>query len=490
MSKKIILLLIDSFMPHVLQEAREKGLVPALSFLMEKGAYWDNCVTVFPTMSATVDASLVTGEYPEKHGVQGLIWYHRPEERVVNYINGSKSVWRIGVSKCTKDALIEINETHLSQDVTTVFEELTRRGKTSASFNFSVHRGPCRYRLRKPGILKLILAGLSFERMVSGPEICTIGRFIDSEFLRSFPWKWSHSIFQKYGLNDWFAIDATCRLVKENKLPDLTVVYLPNMDYAYHRKPDQGPQILAKVDRGIQRLLDSFGGGEEAIRQCRFIVVGDHGQTKIGAEVEANIDIPQHFVGMKMAEMKEIKPDSDDVVICNNERMCYFYPLKEGVQEETIKRLLRDSRIDVLAWKERGGVRVRRGEQELFFAPGNKIADEYGRMWNTEGDLSLIDARQKEEGGSVFIAFGDYPDLFSRLYGALYAREGDVIVATAAHGCEFFTPDDPVHRGGASHGSLHAFDSFVGLIITGETKERFARPRIVDLKSYILQQLT
>ncbi|MFT9848129.1 alkaline phosphatase family protein [Aneurinibacillus sp. REN35] len=490
MGKKIVLILMDSFMPHVLQEARQAQLVPTLSALMERGAYWDNCVSAFPTMSANVDASLSTGAYSEVHGIPGLVWYSRTEKRVVNYINGNKSVLRVGIKKCAKDVLVELNEKHLSKNTSTLFEELAQRGKTSASINFSSHRGPRVYRTKKPGLSAIFLAGLPIYQ-VTGPEICTIGRFIDSSFLRSLPWNGSHTIFYKYGLNDSFAIRAFSRLVRQKKLPQVSVIYLPDMDYSYHRKPDQGPQILAKVDRHISRLLESFGGIEAACKECRFILVGDHGQTKIGVEIEATINVEQLLQGMKIARMEQVKPEEDDLVICNNERACYFYPLQQSVQAEVVKRLLEEPRIDVLAWKEKEGVRLGHGKQTLFFALGRDMRDEFGKTWKIEGDLSLIDAvaREHPEDSVPVIFFGKYPDILSRLYGALYAQKGEMIVATAEPGCEFFTQSDPVHRGGASHGSLHETDSLISLIITDESVARFKKPRIVDLKSYILQEI-
>ncbi|MEZ2658963.1 alkaline phosphatase family protein [Aneurinibacillus aneurinilyticus] len=489
MGKKLIFILVDSFMPHVLQEARNRGSVPALSFLVEQGAYWDRCVTVFPTMSASVDASLSTGAYPEMHGIPGLIWYSRKERRVVNYINGSKSVWRMGMQRCAHDILIGLNETHMHRTVFTLFEELAHHGKTSASLNFAAHRGPRKYRLRKPGLSKIFLAGLP-SAQVSGPDICTVGRFIESGFMRSLGWNFHHTMFQRYGLNDRFAIDAVCRLIRKRKLPDLTMIYMPDMDYAYHRKPDNGPQILARVDRHIGRLLNSFGSPEKAIAQCKFIIVGDHGQTRIGVETEATINVAQHFQGMKIAQAECVQPQEDDIVVCNNERMCYFYPLQEGVQKEVVKRLSMDTRIDILAWKERRGVRIGYGKKTLFFAPGKDMRDEYGREWKVEGDLAIADAvpRENLEDSVPILFFRSYPDIFSRLYGALYAQEGEVVVATARPGYEFFTPNDPIHRGGACHGSLHETDSTVSLIITDETAERFERPRIIDLKSYILHK--
>ncbi|MBN6188176.1 alkaline phosphatase family protein [Aneurinibacillus sp. BA2021] len=477
-------------MPHVLQEARAAKLVPTLSALMERGAYWDNCISAFPTMSANVDASLTTGAYSDIHHIPGLVWYSRTERRVVNYINGNKSVWRAGIKKCARDVLVELNERHMNKETATLFEELAHRGKASASINFSAHRGEHTYRTKKPGLSALFLTGLPVSQ-VTGPEICTMGRFIDSDFLRSLRWHISHTIFYKYGVNNPFAVQALTRLVRDRKLPDVTVIYLPDMDYTYHRKPDQGPYILAKVDRWISRILDSFGGIEAACKECKFILVGDHGQTKIGVEKEATINVKQLLQGMRIARIEQVNPEEDDVVICNNERACYFYPLQQSVLKETVERLAAEPRIDVLAWKEEQGVRIRQGTQTLFFTPGHDMRDEFDREWRIEGDVSLVDAvvREHPEDTVPVIFFGKYPDIFSRLYGALYAQEGELIIATAQPGCEFLTRSDPVHKGGACHGSLHEIDSLVSLIITDESAARFTKPRIIDLKSYILQEM-
>jgi hypothetical protein len=63
--KKVILLLVDSLMPTALEAGIRHKTVPALQFLMDRGRYWNNCATVYPTMTASVDSSLLTGVYPD-----------------------------------------------------------------------------------------------------------------------------------------------------------------------------------------------------------------------------------------------------------------------------------------------------------------------------------------------------------------------------------------------------------------------------------------
>ncbi|WP_027415086.1 alkaline phosphatase family protein [Aneurinibacillus terranovensis] len=508
MTKKIIFILIDSFMPHIFREARQKKMIPTLSSLAARGAFWDNCVSVFPTVSASIDSSLMCGCYPEEHAVPGLVWYSHEEKRIVNYINGWKAVWRMGLTRCAEDVLIGLNEQHLNPNTTTIFEELARDSKTCASINMAVHRAEANHRVTKPGLMRWVLWKLK-RSGATGPSVCSMGNFIPS-YGRPLPWSFNQSIFKKYGLNDSFAIDIACRMIKEDRLADFTAIYLSDSDFAYHRNPEKGAAILAKVDKQIGRLVNSFGGFEQALQRCRFIITGDHGQTKVKARKEGTINLERFFFDKAVAFTKTVNPDKDDFVICNNERACYFYPLKDGVLEEIVHRLKKEERIDLLAWKKHNGVHVQHGEKSLYFSPAAKgqskgggdgndesgslkqAIDPYGRKWVLEGDLSVIDAVLREEGTSpsALMEYGKYPDICSRLYGALYAREGQVIVATAVPGCEFITKHDAVHRGGACHGSLHTTDSIVPLMITDEEPDAFKNPRLVDLKTYIINNLS
>lgn len=482
MGKKIILLFIDSFMPDVFAEARRKGLVPSLDFLRKHGGYWPECVTVFPTMSATVDGSLFTGTYPDVHKLPGIVWYNRNENKVVNYINGLAGILKLGLTRCTDDIAFKLNEVHFSKKVKTVFELLEEKGLATASVNCILHRGPHRYEFRVPGLLNLALFRLNVP-FIQGPKMFSMGKFARTPLVEGVKWKWNQSAFKKYGLNDSFAIDLVKKMVQEKQLPALTVVYLPDNDYAYHRHPDQGPEILGKVDKEIGRLLQSFGSKERAVEESIFIVTGDHGQARNGFDSEATVDLEPLLQGLKLANLKKVDPQRDELVVCNNERMTYLYPLQEGILEKAVERLTSDPRIDIVAWKEKNGVRIQNKRNSLFFAPGDGRLDPYGRPWQVEGD-PLFDLTVTEN----TVSSREYPDLFSRLFGGLYAHEGQVITATTYPGYEFYSKGDPLHLGGASHGSLHRIDSIVPLLITGEKEDSFHMPRLVDLKDYILKK--
>jgi hypothetical protein len=481
--KKVILLLIDSFMPHCLEQALQDRTVPALQFLVERGVYHRNCVTVFPTMTASVDSSLLTGVYPHLHRVPGLIWYDPEEQQIINYINGWKCVHKLGISRCVEQVLYNLNEKHLSRQVTTLFEELERRNKTCASVNTIVHRGGKKHRVRLP-LLSDIATGFRFRGEVSGPDVMTLGAVVESEFNRRMDKK-VLNMRNLYGINDSYAASATRQMIESGSPPDFMLVYLPDHDHEVHRKnPDCAAESLVKVDRHVQQILSAFPTWEDALKEYVFIVTGDHGQTKIGSTPEFNIDLDHLFQPFKVLQLGE-RINGHDLVVCNNERMTYVYPLHSGIWQQVIERLVSEPRIDLIAWKEDDGVTVREGGsgRMLRFSPGGSREDMYGMKWHISGDETLLDL--KNAGGKI--GFGDYPDALSRLYGALYSQNVRQIVITARPRFEFKCRYYPTHMNGGSHGSLHKYDSLVPLIVVGSGLPVPVPPRLVDVKSYVLK---
>jgi hypothetical protein len=488
--KKVIFFMIDSFMPDVLEKCLKEGKVPALAFFMKKGMYWNECTTVFPTMTASVDCSLITGEYPDKHKIPALIWYSPEEKRIINYINGGLPLLPMGITNCAKNVLCALNDEHLSKEVKTIFETLEDQGRTSGSINLIAHRSYHKYKLKLPFLLRLATRFTPFND-VTGPEIFTMGSLVRSKLNPPLPWSWDESLFRYYGLNDAFAVRFLTHLIRYQILPDFTMVYLPENDHQVHLHPERACEILAKVDTHLQKFLNQFSSWDEAVEQYLFILTGDHGQTTIGKSENHNIDLEGLLTGMQIATYGDKTIGKNDLVIANNERMTYIYPMKPHADDEVIARCKKEPRIDLIAWKESDWVHVCSGKLPGMcrFRRGGEIRDIYGADWAVEGDLQLLDLSLESEGQTV--RFGEFPDVFSRLYGALYSQDIPFVVLTAAPGYEFKSAYAPTHLGGGSHGSIHIKDSTIPLIISGGNDHlpAFKEPRLVDLKGYILQVL-
>lgn len=108
--------------------------------------------------------------------------------------------------------------------------------------------------------------------------------------------------------------------------------------------------------------------------------------------------------------------------------------------------------------------------------------DPYGQRWDIEGEVSILNINLNFNK----IEYNDYPDVLARLYGALFSQDCPLIVLTARPRYEFTSKFYPKHNNGGSHGSLHKFDSFIPLIVTGNEKNRSLPSRLVDLKDFVL----
>lgn len=484
--KKVILLLVDSLMPNILEDCVRQRTVPALQFLKDRGRYWSDCVTVFPTMTASVDSSLVTGVYPHIHRIPGLVWYDPEERKIVNYINGWKCVYKLGVSDCAENVLYNLNEKHLSKKVTTIFEELARNGRTSASINAIVHRGNKKHRVHLPLVMNMATQ-FRLDREISGPDVLTLGAMVENGMNREIPSN-MQDFRHMFGINDAFAVHVTKSLIQSINQPDFMLVYLPDNDHEVHKQnPDHAEEALIRVDRHIQEILNAFDSWDDALHQCVFIVTSDHGQTRIGKEQEFNIDLD---VVLKEFRVLQLGDDVNDheIVVCNNERMAYIHPLKLDQKQKIVRQLLSESRIDLIAWKKDKGVLVKEGGsgREIYFEPSGPYKDIYGLTWDITGEWVVLDLLEQKG----VLQYGDYPDVLSRLYGALYSQDLPMIVITARPRYEFKSRYYPMHLNGGSHGSLHKFDSMIPLIVAGTELPINQPPRLIDLKNYIVKLLT
>jgi len=132
-SKKVIFLLVDSLMAQAIDKGIEQKELPAFQFLIEHGQYYKSMVSSFPTMSVTIDSSLLTGAYPNAHRVPSLTWYSTDEKKVINYGTGPMEVLKQGVDPVVVNALINLNGKHLNR---TIAYHLRRTGPAWAKIRF------------------------------------------------------------------------------------------------------------------------------------------------------------------------------------------------------------------------------------------------------------------------------------------------------------------------------------------------------------------
>ncbi|MEK4230565.1 alkaline phosphatase family protein [Solibacillus sp. FSL H8-0538] len=479
--KPIILITVDSLMAEPLQKAIGEGKAPAFSFLINNGQLYTDVVSSYPTMSVTIDSTILTGVYPNEHKVPGLIWFHENENRVISYGSGVSEIWNLGVKNVALDSVVQLNKEHLSQNIKTIHEELAIRNLQSASINGLIYRGSHPHKLHVPKLISIANL-LPKEIEMNGPTLLSLGtlsQYNPENDRNKFIW-------DRLGGNNNFTVNELSYLIEQNKLPSFTLAYLPDADATIHKNGPTDLKGIEKADKALQELLNSYSSWEEAVQEVTWIVLGDSGQSFINKDKETSlINLNELLPNYTFWEREN---EDGQLAIAINERMAYIYVKYNQVKlSELVTILKEDERIGFIAWKDEQTNHVvsTQSDEELTFSPNGSYVDIYNQSWQLDGDLSLLDLKINEQG---VIHYNNYPDALARLNGALHSQEGNVIIVDAKPSYEFIEKHSHDHAGGGAHGSLHKVDSVVPLIIVGTNKSPQSN-RLVDLKEWILQLL-
>ncbi|SER82574.1 Type I phosphodiesterase / nucleotide pyrophosphatase [Salipaludibacillus aurantiacus] len=480
--KKVVMVMIDSLMGSTLDESLEEGSVPALEYLIENGQYYKDLVAPFPSMSVTVESTLITGEMPDKHRVPGLSWFKQDEDRIVNY-GSNWEFWREnGLSQGLYDVLYNLNNEHLNKDIPTVFDDLDAQGFTSGAVNTVLYRGNTEHTLDMPPLTEQ-LSDLPGTIETKGPDNLSFGRLKKPDGFESEAF--TDGIFNRAGLVDKYSMEAAQRLIKNNRQPDFLLLFFPDNDKETHKHGSLHRDGFEKADGCLQGILNSYGSWEKALEENVFIIFGDHAQNQLNkTEEETAIDLESLYGDYYIADLGD--PVSEgDIGLGVNQRMAYIYDLhNRNLIPSLAGRALNNPEIDIAAWLEDGWVKVMSPGHngELRFKRDGEITDSYGQNWTVQGNEKILDLNKK---GESEISYGDYPDGLNHLETALKSHEPAKLVLTARPGHSFYADGIAVHEDGGEHGGLHKNDLLGALVIAGTDQEP-ATIRIVDLKNYIL----
>ncbi|RPF55838.1 alkaline phosphatase family protein [Aquisalibacillus elongatus] len=479
MTKPIMLINIDSLMTEPLKMAVQTGRAPALKFLMEQGHFIENMVSSFPTMSVTIDSTLLTGTYTDQHRVPALNWFDVENQMMVNYGTGLRETMTVGFSKSVRQMFERLNIDDLSPNVSTIFEDLALHGLDSGVINSFVYRGNKEQRLELPRVLKM-MTKLDQTFLFKTPTYFSLGAFSSIR-------KQSIAPFM-IGGNRKLAGRELRALIKHHQIPAFTFCIFQDMDIRVHNLGPFDLKGIQRIDQELDKTLKMFGSYEEAINQCTWIVIGDNGQSATGWNFnDVEINLRKVLKGYQIYNIKKNIKASDELLLSVNQRMAYVYVLDDNIPLiDVAKKLQSDSRIDVIAWKEKGRNHIISGlnNGKLSFSPGKQYQDQYNQSWDIEGELDLLNLKVENQA----ISYNSFPDALARLHGALHSHKGRFLIVNAKPGCEFLAQKTPIHIGGACHGSLHEQESLIPCIITG-TDLQPEHNRLVDMKTYLLNQL-
>jgi predicted AlkP superfamily pyrophosphatase or phosphodiesterase len=444
--RKLVLAVIDGLTPALLERGIAAGRLPTLALLRETGAY-TRATTTFPSVTPVCLTSIATGAHPDVHHVPHLVWYHRGEERLVEYGSSFPAMRAVGARRSLQDSVFEMTRSHLAPGATTVFEALEDAGYVTAAINFTCYRGRTRHAIRLPAVMR---RNRRFEA-VNGPTRFFFFNLFESDAtgaplaIRSRP----------RGSIDTYAAVVGRWLVTRDGF-DFLVFYLPDFDYASHAVgPEAALDALEHADACLGELLRAAGGHEEFLQRYAILVCSDHGQTP----VERVAPLADSFAG---AEREAVV-----VAASNRAGMIYRLPGCRVDARRLAQRLDDEPGADVVLFRENGAAVARRDGAEVHFAP-----EDGG--WRREGEEDLLEAER-------------YPNALERAWRALACpNAGDVLVSAAA-GYEFADLGGGHHAGGGSHGSLLTGDSTVPVIAAGfDANPLGAQADVTDIAPLVL----
>jgi hypothetical protein len=461
--RKLVLAVIDSLKPDMLDQAVAEGQAPALAALLDCGTYVRDCISTFPSVTPVASAAIATGCGPGEHHIPSMNWFHRGEERYVEYGSSLPATRAFGIVRSLYDTVYNMNLAHLSRAHRTVFEHLDDAGFRTACTTYLIYRGRTRHDPSGGSVYRRIAEAAQFRHPVYGARELFYADLFDSRDTGC------TSALGMPGQRDRHTGCVGAYLV-EHGLFDFLLFSLPDNDtYSHKVGPDGQVRSIAEADRALERIMHVAGGAEAFLEEHAVIVMSDHSQTA----VEYAINLTEVFADARVLTPGDVAPTEAELAACPSARSAMVYALDEGQREHLVRgaidTLTEVDGIDLVITREGGDAVVRSGRGELRFQPGGELADARGRRWSLHGDEAALELRV----GGGEVESHTYPDALGRLWSALRCpHSGDVLVS-AELGYEFVDWGGADHVGGGSHGSLHRDDSEGVLLLCGlDTPER------------------
>jgi hypothetical protein len=455
--KKLVLAVIDSLKPDMLDQAVAEGHAPALAALLDRGTYVRDCVSTFPSVTPVASAAIATGRGPGQHHIPSMNWFHRGEERYVEYGSSLPATRAFGIVRSLYDTVYNMNLAHLSRAHKTVFEHLDDAGYRTACTTYLIYRGRTRHDPSGASVYRRIAEAAQFRHPVYGARELFYADLFDSRDTGC------TSALGMPGQRDRHTACVGAYLV-EHDLFDFLLFSLPDNDtYSHKVGPDGQARSIAEADRALERIMHVAGGIEAFLDEHAVIVMSDHSQTA----VETGINLAEVLSHARVLTPSDPAPTEAELAACPSARAAMVYALDDGRRAELMRRaadtLVEADGMDLVVTRSNGSAVVRSARGELRFAPGDDLADARGRRWTLTGDEAVLELETSD--GSALSE--TYPDALGRLWSALSCpHSGDVLVS-AELGFEFVDWGGADHVGGGSHGSLHRDDSEGVLLMCG-----------------------
>ncbi|HDZ20362.1 hypothetical protein LCGC14_0019400 [marine sediment metagenome] len=473
---------VDGLNASVFEEMLTAGDLPAIQkYFVDRGLYAPRAVANIPSVTLANQVSVVTGQFPGRHGVVANKWFDRNALVRRNY-----------------ETIDQKNTLDDDYTAATIYEALADR--TTVSIFFQAHRGATKW----------------FENRLSASPPFMMGwyEFVDR-------------------LTLWRLTEVIELAQQRRAMPALTVIYLLAPDfrgYGHGVDSDEYRKAIAHTDTQIGRVLADMDRAG-LLDTMHIALVSDHGMTAVGGHFllerflrervglsvagrwlwermpfEQRLDAYQrhsavvNITGDRYAAVSVRRPMRRD----DGEPDFAPWPQRPGLEDVRIypsptgpvdlpALLVAQEAVDVVAYAAGPGrVRIRRADGEVEFHQ-----DEGGIRYRVvEGDDPLGWAGRIDErllsgepvsasewlAATVETEFPGLPERIVAYFGA--QRAGDLVVF-AAPGWDFKS------RFRSGHGGLSPAEMFTPMLLAGPgvPNERLAVAQTVDLMPTLLALL-
>ena len=199
-----------------------------------------------PAVTATSQATMLTGLTPAQHGIVGNGWYFRDTQEI--------RFWQ------QANSLIQGEKLYENYETAKMFWWFNQSSGAKYSVTPKPHYG------------------------CDGSKIFDILDFTECDLTKKLgPFPFFSFWGPKAGLpsSKWIA-SATATVMREKK-PQLTLAYLPHLDYDFQRKTPDNPRRVAEVDRCAGTIIDA---AEEIGAQV--VVVSEYGLVPVSKPIHIN----------------------------------------------------------------------------------------------------------------------------------------------------------------------------------------------------------
>ena len=465
----------------MLKKAVAEGRAPTFGRLIKQGVLIEDCVSSFPSVTPVASAEMVTGVAADQHWISGMNWYHRVEQRYVEYGSSLDASRAFGLFRSLYDLVYNMNMAHLNPGIETVFESLDDIDVRTASTPFLIYRGRHRHEVTLEGMMgKAIEAGiLKFHHGTWGPKELFYGELYSSIDTPCKP----SSI---PGKRDGYSACCAAELISRDRFDFMLLSFPDNDNYSHRHGPLESINSIEKADLCMGEVIRAAGGMDHFLENHALILLADHAHSEVEKPLSIIEDLGEKW---HVLQPSEDRPELAELAVSPTSRAAHVYligdsagPFRHKEVRETTAGL---DGVELTCWLERpdGNAIVRTGPgcpegefvavverdgEQIRFRPAKEgeagaVGDLRDGKWIIDGDATTIDGEIEED---TFLC-ETYPDALGRVYMALTAPHAGDIMVSATLGYECLDWGNIAHIGGGSHGSLRREDSSGPLLFVG-----------------------